>query len=172
MQKQKLIAKSITILAHDSTLYAQNSQDDDDDENLVKCFWKIGFNFFTQTESVSLDLTREILMKCKELEIHSLLELMNVCIAKELRQEELILQLREAEVAISKDFKYTIEITKQRKVSLPTGHYVLNCLTCNYTCHNPCTISNDRDKYKCRVTDGGGEKIKFVLTTVFGKIMP
>ena len=55
----------------------------------------------------------------------------------------------------NKDFKYTVTITKQRKVNLRSGHYVTNCLVCNYTCHEDCIYSNDCDKWQCSAMDDG-----------------
>ena len=54
----------------------------------------------------------------------------------------------------NKDFTYTVTLTKQRKVGLPTGRYVTNCLTCNYTCHLECWIPNNDDKWGCAAMDG------------------
>lgn len=93
-----------------------------------------------------------------ELMVQSLHQQISAGVAKleELRQEEIIFQQCEAEIATNKDFRYTIEVTKQRKMDLPTGQYVTNCLTCNFTCHENCVYSDNDDKYKCSAMDGGG----------------
>ena len=77
--------------------------------------------------------------------------------SNELRQEEIVLQQREAEIATNKDFTYTVHIEKQKKIDLPTGQYVTNCLTCNFTCHDNCSYADDKDKYLCLAMDDGGQ---------------
>lgn len=44
----------------------------------------------------------------------------------------------------NKDFEYETVETKQYLVELPRGHYVTNCLKCNMTCHENCTIADDQ----------------------------
>ena len=55
-----------------------------------------------------------------------------------------------------KHFTYKIKVIKQEKVDLGRGVYVTNCLQCNYTCHERCKYSDDRDKYRCSAMDNGG----------------
>ena len=153
---------------NNSALFARNQQSaDDDDENFDKMFWKMGyisfkkfFSEFSVVQSVSLYLTKEVLRERRQLEltVQSLQEQITAGVAKldELRQEELVLQQREAEIATNKNFKFNVEVTKQKKVDLPTGHYVTNCLVCNRTCHDNCAYSNDDDKYQCAAMDNGG----------------
>ena len=155
---------------NNSALLASNEKiSDDEDEEFNKMFWKMGFIFlkrffdeFAKVEGVSLYLTKEVLRERKQLEgiVQSLQQQISAGIAKleELRQEEIILQQREAEIATYKDFTYTVEVTKQRKINLPTGRYVTNCLVCNFTCHDDCDFMNDKDKYKCSAMDNGGKE--------------
>ena len=155
---------------NNSALFANNKQsadDDDDDEGFDRMFWKMGFisfrkffDEFTKAQEVSLTLTKEVLQERKQLEItvQSLQHQISAGVAKleELRQEETILQQREAEIASNKDFTYTIKVTKQKKVDLPTGRYVTNCLTCNFTCHENCAYADNEDKFMCAAMDGRG----------------
>ena len=157
---------------NNSALYATNAtsaaKSDEDDENFDAMFWRMGFisfkkffNEFIKKESVSLTLTKEVLRERAQLEVtvQALQNQINAGVSKleELRQEESILQKREAEIATNKDFTYNIKVTKQEKVDLSTGVYVTNCLTCNYTCHERCKYSDNRDKFKCSAMDNGGE---------------
>ena len=155
---------------NNSALFASNKQSaDDDDEDVDRMFWKMGFvsfkkffDEFTKAQEVSLSLTKEVLEERKKLEltVQGLQQQIGAGVAKleELRQEEIILQQREAEIASNKDFTYTIKVTKQRKIDLPTGHYVTNCLVCNFTCHPNCAYANNDDKYQCSAMDGGGKE--------------
>ena len=156
---------------NNSALFASNKQsaDDEDDEDFDRMFWKMGFvsfkkffDEFTKAQEVSLSLTKEVLEERKKLEltVQGLQQQIGAGVAKleELRQEEIILQQREAEIASNKDFTYTIKVTKQRKIDLPTGHYVTNCLVCNFTCHPNCAYANNDDKYQCSAMDGRGKE--------------
>ena len=155
---------------NNSALLASNEKKShDEDEEFDKMFWKMGFisfkrffDDFAKAEGVSLYLTKEVLRERKQLEVivQGLQQQISAGVAKleELRQEEIVLQQREAEVATNKDFKYTVEVTKQRKIDLPTGRYVTNCLVCNFTCHDDCIYSNNKDKYQCSAMDNGGEE--------------
>ena len=158
---------------NNSALFACNKAiaagaDDDDGDNFDAMFWKMGFisfkkffNAFVKKETVSLCLTKEVLRERKQLEVtvQELQKQINAGVSKlgELRQEEIVLQQREAEIATNKDFTYKVKVTKQRKVMLDRGVYVTNCLQCNYTCHPRCAFADDRDKYKCSAMDNGGE---------------
>ena len=92
-----------------------------------------------------------------ETTINSLQPQINEGLAKieELRHEERILKEHESDMLTNKDFTYTVPITKQRKIDLSPGHYVTNCLTCNYTCHEDCAFNNNDDKWRCSAMDDG-----------------
>ena len=149
-------------------MFASNKESTDNgEEDFDRMFWKMGFisfkkffEEFTKAQEVSLTLTKEVLEERQQLEItvQGLQQQISAGVAKleELRQEEIILQQREAEIASNKNYTYTVTITKQRKVDLSTGRYVTNCLTCNFTCHENCPYSNDKDKYMCVAMNGKG----------------
>ncbi|KAK3753606.1 hypothetical protein QZH41_004192 [Actinostola sp. cb2023] len=133
---------------------------DDDDAQFNAMFWKMGeksfenfFKVFGQTESVSLQLTNEVIKEREQLEC--LVQGVQVkiqaglCKVEELDQEKRVLKLHEKDMETNKDFTYEIEKTRQRKVDLDVGEYVTNCLKCNFTCHYPCMIPNDEDKSSC-----------------------
>ena len=155
---------------NNSALFACNKENsNDEDDNFDRMFWKMGFvsfkrffERFIEAEGVSLCLTKQVLEKRKQLEVtvQGLQEQISVGAAKaeQLRKEKSILKQREDEILSSKDFVTYIPITKQRKVDLPTGRYVTNCLFCNFTCHKSCAYADDKIKYRCSAMDGGGEE--------------
>ena len=149
----------------------QQTFDDSSDEegeggDFSHMFWDMGmksfesfFLHFKGVEAQSLQLTNEVLQERHRLEttISRLQPQINEGLARieELRREERILKEHENDILTNKDFKYTVTITKQRKVDLAIGHYVTNCLLCNFTCHEDCVYANDEDKWRCSAMDNG-----------------
>ena len=130
-------------------------------------FWGLGMenldHFFREFEKVephSLQLTRENLNERQQLEavIEGLKMQIKVCLTKidVLRQKHYILRKREAEILQNQHFTYEVIVTKQRKIKLPRDVFVTNCQQCEFTCHYPCPVSNDNEKYRCKAMDGGG----------------
>ena len=97
-------------------------------------------------------------LKQLEMLIYSLQPLFRAKLAKtdELRQENRMLEDHEIDILTNKDFTYQVQVIKQRKTNLPAGEYTTNCLMCNYTCHYPCPIPADVDKYTCNAMDNPG----------------
>lgn len=137
-------------------------------DNFSNMFWQMGAqslkNFFdclSKANATSLQLTREVLEERYQLEtiIAGIQPQLNMGLSKmeELRQEEMILKTREADILMNEDFEYEIEITKQNKIDLQSGEFVTNCLVCNFTCHHPCYITVDTDKYKCYAMNPQGQ---------------
>ena len=125
-------------------------------------FWKMGMESFalffeglSKAEPRSLTLTRQVLVERDQLEkiIQSLQPRIQTSLAKidELNQEEAILQKQKETIDSTKDFKYTVRRTEKRKITLPDKKYTTTCLTCDYTCHEKCSKSNDSKKYYCSV---------------------
>jgi hypothetical protein len=148
---------------NNSALYAINQLNNDDDEeegNIDSMFWKIGvtslkkfFIEFQKVKSVSLVLTKEVLTERQHLEafVQGIQPQINLGLHKleVLRQETKILQDHVNDIEKNKSFTYTVEVPKQHRVDLPKGRFVTNCLRCNRTCHYPCTIVKDEEKYQC-----------------------
>ena len=97
-------------------------------------------------------------LKQLEMLIYSLQPLFRAKLAKtdELRQEKQMLEECEADIEVNNDFTYQVQVMRQRKTNLPAGVYTTNCLKCNYTCHCPCPIPADVDKYTCNAMDNPG----------------
>ena len=146
---------------NNSALFAENKESTD--MNFDEMFWKMGSrsfaNFFVEfpkAESVSLQLTKEVLQEREEL--YALVEGLNDQIIvglnkiEEMRQEEIVMQQREKEIETSKDFTYTVDVTKPVYYDLEgTGTHTTTCIPCNMTCHKNCKVADDRKKSKCSV---------------------
>ena len=143
-------------------MFDDSSDEEGEGGNFSHMFWDMGMksfeNFlcFKGVEAQSLQLTNEVLQERHRFEttISRVQPQISEGLAKieELRREEDILK---DNILTNKDFEYTVTITKQRKVDLATGHYVMNCLFCNFTCHDDCTCANDEDKWRCSAMDNG-----------------
>ena len=147
---------------NNSALFASKSADDEFD----KMFWKMGtksfdefFQRFSNAQPQSLQLSREVIQERETLEvtIQGLQPQIQLGLSKidELRQERQMLKDHEADILTNKDFTYRVEVTKQRKINLPSRTYTTNCLTCNYTCHDDCKYNDDDFKYRCSAMCSG-----------------
>ena len=129
-------------------------------------FWKMGqenFRIFFEdlklVESKSLQLTTKVLDIRKRLETtiqglqSQIVEGMNKL--NTIRQEKRILEQHKADIAANRNFHYEVKEIHTRKIDLPPGHYITNCLTCNRTCHYPCAISVDEEKMRCAAMSNG-----------------
>lgn len=150
------------LLFNSERLFANNT------DQFSKMFWNMAYKSFqeffarfSRTETVSLQLSREVLKERQQLEctVTGLQQRIKDGIAKidELHQEEQVLKEHEADIQKNKNFTYKVKIAKQRKIDISgQGKYVTNCQQCNFTCHKPCSFSNDSDKFKCVAMDRGG----------------
>ncbi|XP_031562348.1 uncharacterized protein LOC116298089 [Actinia tenebrosa] len=152
----------------------KEEEDEDEDEEASNnmtfnsMYWKMGeksykdfFRTFGKAQSVSLQLIRELLEEREHLEhvIQRLQQNIRAGLDKadELRQAERVIKVHEKDMLINKDFRYKADVTKQRKVDLPRGEYVTNCLRCQMTCHYPCGIPRDEDKAGCAAMGSNGQ---------------
>lgn len=137
-------------------------------QGLTKVFWDMNylstFNFFKflhLTEASALQLSRDVLIERERLEsiLNGIYPKMQDALSKidTLQKEETLLNKKQSEIIASKDYSYKVKVTKQRKVNLKDGTFVTNCLVCNVTCHYPCRITKDGQKYKCTAMDKGGK---------------
>ena len=139
---------------NNSALYAVKSG------MFAKMFWDMGatsfnefFNKFGKSKSVSLKLTREVLDQREQLEtnIVGLQQLIRagMSLIDSLKQQQQILKQNESKIKANEDFEFEVEEDKITKIDLNPKEYVTNCLICNFTCHFPCFIPNDGEKYYC-----------------------
>ena len=107
---------------------------------------------------MSLTLTRNVLESREKLEvaIQGLQKKIDACLAEMevLHQEKLVLQKCEARITANQNFKFMIDVPyyKTVRVTKP-GEYVTNCLHCKLTCHYPCRIPDDGNKWRCIAMD-------------------
>ena len=132
-----------------------------------KCFWDMGtagfkvfFEEFEKVEARSLQLTKEVLKERERLEanIQGLQPQIRAVMLKmtSLEEEKDILKKYQSQINENKDFKYNVNETHQQKIDLH-GQFVTNCLECNVTCHFPCQIPNDKEKYNCAAMTKQGD---------------
>lgn len=154
---------------NNSALFAEKNIDEDEqedgEENFDEMFWKMGFKsfkkFFTdfeKAESISLQMTKDVLKERKQLEatVNGLLPQIRATQLKlnDFLREEAVLTKFKDQIEANKNFTWKDTETRQRKIDLNRGEYITNCLTCNRTCHYPCGIPNDGDKYNCDAMRG------------------
>ena len=151
---------------NNSALYANNSEEVEEEFDAM--FWRMGarsfekfFLEFEKTDSVSLQLTQEVLKERHQLQI--IIEGLSPQIKEglnkieEMRQEEAILKKHEADIETNKSFTYPVEITVPVEIRLEgTGRHTTTCLRCNFTCHKNCQTANDDKKFNCKVMDDDG----------------
>ena len=125
-----------------------------------KLFWDMGatsfnefFNKFGRSKSVSLKLTREVLDQREQLEtnIVGLQQLIHagMSLIDSLKQQQQILKQNESKIKADEKFEFEVDEDKITKIDTKPGEHVTNCLVCNFTCHFPCPIPNDGEKYHC-----------------------
>ena len=149
---------------NNSALYAEPVS-----ASIDEMFWGLGmksfcdfFADFEKTEPESLSLTKEVLEERQQLQ--TLVQGLQVSIKDginkidEIHQEEQVMKDHEADIARNKDFVYHVTVQKHKKVPLPCGMYVTNCLQCNRTCHLDCKIPNDGDKFNCWAMENRGNE--------------
>ena len=147
---------------NNSALYAANTSP------ITEFFWNIGIesyrDFLVQFEKarpVSLRLTKEILQERETLEtiMIGLQERITdeINLINQLKNEIKILEKNRVVIEDNKEFEYEVDEDVMVKVDLERGVYTTNCLTCNITCHCPCTFgNNDQDKTRCSVMNQQG----------------
>ncbi|CAG0898718.1 unnamed protein product, partial [Darwinula stevensoni] len=155
--KQAEIPYQTLFKFNNSVLYARNNEEGDDFD---RTYWEMGtksfqrfFKRFLKSKPVSLTLTKEVLEERRRLQA-ALQGIQPQIIAglgrlEQLRQEHAALKQHEAELEANRNFIIKVNVQKQSKVDLDPGVYVTNCLTCNYSCHYPCTIPDDKLKDDC-----------------------
>ena len=149
---------------NNSALYAKCTGNDG---RMNKFFWEIGkagykniFDNINRMEPKSLTLTTNVLDERKKLHvaIDGLSMQIRIGIAKmnEIEKEIQIIDQYKREIKANKNFTTIVKIMKSKKIDLEVGEYVTNCSKCNKTCHYPCRIPKDEDKYNCAAMNEKG----------------
>ncbi|XP_029451159.1 uncharacterized protein LOC115087755 [Rhinatrema bivittatum] len=150
------------LFAHNADDNPLNSNEEEDDENFDKMFWKMGTNslrkFFTalnKLQTKSLLLTKEVLKERRELEtlVEGLQPQIRAGLTKqeEIRQITAVLEQNKDKMKANKDFEYEVPktVAKQETVT----NFITNCQKCHFTCHYPCGIPDDSQKFNCWAMD-------------------
>ncbi|XP_078534867.1 uncharacterized protein LOC144821556 [Lissotriton helveticus] len=153
---------------NNSALFASNgcdesTEDAEEDDNFDKMCWKMSVKslqkFFTslnKLETKSLRLTKEVLDERKRLEVfvEGLQPQIRAGLTKQeaIRKIKEILELNKDKMKDNQNFEYEVPktVAKQEVVT----EYITNCQKCRHTCHYPCGIADDRQKYGCTAMDG------------------
>jgi hypothetical protein len=139
---------------NNSAIFASNK------DNFNELFWKLGMESFAEfmkklmsLPAKSLTLTKEVLNKRKHLKttVEMLIPQLNLGLSKleSIRQQLQKIDLEKKKIDGSKNFIIESDVPKFNEVKLKTGEYVTNCIICNYTCHYPCYIAEDKEKNDC-----------------------
>ncbi|KAI6658889.1 hypothetical protein LOD99_10916 [Oopsacas minuta] len=142
--------------------------DDVSEDEFASMFWQMGmksfenfFCHFSRIKSKSLTQTRAVLEERERIEtkVEGLQFEVKRGLNKleQLKHEVEVVLQHEADLDRNKDFTYTVNEDIIVKQTLKPNTYVTNCIICNFTCHNPCGIPNDGEKYNCSAMDGGGK---------------
>lgn len=152
---------------NNSALYADNCSEPGfiDDDNFDEMFWKMGVNSFKKffvsfqkAKNVSLVMTKQVLTEREKLEaaVMGLQVQMSECLGKMeiIRQHKLVLIKYEAQITANQDFTFSIKTPYYETITLNKGTFVTNCLHCHTTCHFPCGIPDNDDKWCCAAMSG------------------
>ena len=120
---------------------------------------KMFFKTVQGMKQKSLQLTQEVLKDREHIEatVEGLSIQVRELLALKSRvdQEKSICEQHEADAKANENTEYEVTEDKIVKVDLEPGEFVTNCLECNRTCHYPCYIQNDEEKYNCAAMNRG-----------------
>ncbi|XP_063048575.1 tyrosine-protein phosphatase Lar-like [Engraulis encrasicolus] len=151
---------------NNSALFADNTRGIGDEGDFDFMFWKMGNasmkKFFTQLDTMqtqSLTLTKQVLQERKQLgtTVEGVQPLIKKGLStmEEIRTTQAILDTHKTQIEANKDFEYEVEVEQTDRIEIPTGKFVTNCHTCNFTCHYPCIYPDDGEKIKCSAMTNG-----------------
>lgn len=131
---------------------------------LSQTFWEIGCSSFDrffrqiqQLETRSLCQTKNVLDEREQLKtvISNIRPQISAGLSKlsELQQQLDIFKRYQNEMKDNQNFEYEVNEIKQEMIHLPKGQNTTICLECNFTCHENCSIADDKEKSRCRAMD-------------------
>ncbi|XP_063819139.1 uncharacterized protein LOC135057170 [Pseudophryne corroboree] len=140
---------------NNSALFANNQSD----MSVNDWLWKMGahsmktfFSDLSKIETKSLTLTKEVLKERKKLQImlQALQPQIKTGLMKldEIRKTQDVLQHKKDRMAANEDFEYEVTTTDPVQEVITHG-FITNCQKCHFTCHYPCQIADDKEKYNC-----------------------
>ena len=127
------------------------------DISFEEMFWQLGYQSFHKLfdhlgEAIpqSLTLTKAVLEEHMKLQMLIQNVQKQTCMGMnyidELHQEKRILEDYDAKIRANMDFTYEVKEYHTKKEMLPENTFILNCIRCNRTCLDPCTIPRSRHK--------------------------
>lgn len=154
-----------TFIFNNSALFADKT--DMKHSTLAPMFWEMGFGSFQslfkhirEIKAVSLCQTKCVLKEREQLKtvIFKILEheTAGLSILEDLKQHLELTQKNKNEIEINRNFNCEDIKFRQEIVPVAIGHHVTNCLNCNVTCHDNCTIADDDKKQECSVMNKAG----------------
>ena len=163
---------------NNSALYPAQDDDDteshnsDDDGNSInKLFWDLCMKGFmglfeelSHMEATSLQQTKAVLEEREKLALiaQGLQQwgLMVVAKIEELKEEEIILNHRYADIEANRQFEYTIHIAASQEED-NKGVNCTNCINCHFTCHHNCSCSTTegKEEFKCAIMEEDNCKV-------------
>ncbi|MGH0142641.1 UNVERIFIED_CONTAM: hypothetical protein FKN15_064575 [Acipenser sinensis] len=155
---------------NNSVLFEPNAggNEDTDQGDFDRMFWRMSStsmrNFFNNLNKMmarSLQLTKEVLVERKQLEVtvEGLQTMITVGLSKldEIRATQNALERHKHWLGKNKDYEYEVETTVPKWIDISgTEQFLTNCQKCQFTCHYPCYIADDKKKRWCAAMDSNG----------------
>ncbi|KAH0627714.1 hypothetical protein JD844_003850 [Phrynosoma platyrhinos] len=153
---------------NNSAWFPSKSPAGEGSSELNELYWKTGvvsmkeyFEALHSLEPRSLRLTKEVLRERKRLEttVQGLQMQIKAGLTnlEALRKIQRVLEHHREEMEANKDFEFEIEKTVPVQIMVKKAS-LTNCQTCHFTCHYPCVIANDKEKYLCTAMDAKKKK--------------
>ena len=126
-------------------------------------YWKFGYDSLEKyflhlqlVQPVSLTLTKQVLQERETLQ--QILQALQEWISKGFGKLETIENITRVIMQLKGTMKankdYTIETSVDQQETKTVDHSITNCVICNYTCHDPCTVVGD-NKERCHMMKKG-----------------
>ena len=135
---------------------------------ITKQFWDLGMNSFDKffefvKDSSPMDLSQtKQVIQLKEKFQNELIKTYEGLNLSQLKYEELIqtaeaMSKLDAVAKDTKNYEFTVNEPDTKITDISgQGIHTTTCTTCNFTCHNDCTYSDDSDKKNCCAMDKEG----------------
>lgn len=148
---------------------------------LSQTFWEIGCSSFDrffrqiqQLETRSLCQTKNVLDEREQLKtvISNIRPQISAGLSKlsELQQQLDIFKRYQNEMKDNQNFEYEVNEIKQEMIHLPKGQNTTICLECNFTCHENCSIADDKEKVDAGQWMKKQVAVKYVSGGAYGQI--
>ena len=150
-----------------SMLYTRNT--DNAGWNMSFVSFQKFFLVLNSMQSVSLDLTKQVLQTYQKLQFKNTIDKLNTLVdngvsnLKELKEKEDTYHKYENDIANCKEFTHQVKRVRIIRIYHQSNQCVTVCLRCNYTCHDNCGYRDDSEKYNCGSMNGGGKSSAYCV---------